>query len=239
VPAEVLAKVLADATAQEPMALARVELGDALTAALRRAILVGDYLPGQRLVESDLAERFGTSRGPVRDALAALQARGLVTTAVRGGAYVTDMLAPDIDELYSLRGALESFALEWAVPRASDEDHARIRSALDALAEVELDGASDELAAADMALHRALVTTACHDRLLSVWESLADQTMLVLRTLPQRRPDIQSSTGQHLALVDAVVARDLPAAQAVLAEHLMAARQALRGGLEDAGTPTP
>jgi GntR family transcriptional regulator of gluconate operon len=228
--------VTGQSEAGDAVPLVRVELGDALTDALRRAILSGAYAPGQRLVESELAERFGTSRGPVRDALAALEVRGLVRPEGRSGVHVARMGASDVDELYSLRGALESLALAWAVPRASEQDRELIRSALETLARVEIDGAGDELAAADMALHRALVVAAGHARLLTAWEALADQTMLVLRTLPTVRPDVQSASGRHRALVDAVLAGDLAVAQEVLDEHLEEARQAIRSGLDAAQT---
>lgn len=211
--------------------LARVELGDAVTAALRRAILDGDYAPGERLVEADLARRFGTSRGPVRDALATLVGRGLVASAPRGGTTVTRMTAVDVDELYALRAALETLAVEWAVARSGPAEHEVLAAALARLGDVEGHGDGAALAEADVALHRAIVAASGHARLLAAWEALGDQTLLVLRTLPAVRPDVQSAHGHHGALVRAVLAGDVQRALAVLAEHLDEARRSIRAQL--------
>lgn len=206
----------------------RVELRDTVTLAIRDMILSGEVEPGERLVETELADRFGTSRGPVRDGLANLARTGLVTIRNRRGSFVTTFDVDDVDELYSLRISLEVLAVERAATRRSDADLERMRSALtgikDAFAADDLSGVAE----ADMALHRAIVTAAAHNRLADAWEHLADQTMLMMRHLTTTRPEIQRSDGEHLRLIDAIEAGDSEGSRTALEAHLGEARVSMR-----------
>ncbi|MGI5285712.1 GntR family transcriptional regulator [Nonomuraea polychroma] len=110
-------------------------LGDQLLAQLRSLIVRGELSVGTHLVEGRIAERFGVSRGPVRDALRQLEIEGLVETRERG-VFVRGLSDHDLVELYSLPGALEGLAIQEAIARldAADrdlvpvaEDHAYLR----------------------------------------------------------------------------------------------------------------
>src|SRR5262245_18332299 len=81
-----------------------------LKEALLRRILGGHYDPGERLVELRIAEEFGTSQGPVREALRVLEATGLVTYIPRRGTYVSEVMGEGPREIYTVRGALEELA---------------------------------------------------------------------------------------------------------------------------------
>jgi DNA-binding GntR family transcriptional regulator len=93
--------------------------GSAL-ASLREAILSGEIAPGAKLVQEDLARRYNMSRIPLREALRTLEAEGLVEAAPYKGARVRPLEAKDIDDLYTLRGALESLAVRTAANRYAD-----------------------------------------------------------------------------------------------------------------------
>ena len=81
-----------------------------LKEALLRRILGGHYDAGERLVELRIAEEFGTSQGPVREALRELEATGLVTNIPRRGTYVSEVMGEGLREIYTVRGALEEQA---------------------------------------------------------------------------------------------------------------------------------
>src|SRR3954447_19272400 len=82
---------------------------------LRREILAGSLVPGERLVEEQVTRRFGISRAPLREALRLLGQQGLVEHLPRRGVRVVELSPRDIDELFSLRDALEQFALQSAL----------------------------------------------------------------------------------------------------------------------------
>ena len=176
------------------------------------------------MVETELAEQFGTSRGRIRDALADLERTGLVELRPRKGSFVRTLAAADVDEVYSLRITLESMAVRRAVDAGASVD----RALLDDLGAAHADRADGlAIALADMALHRAVVVAAGHARLLAAWDSLADQTLLMMATLPSIAPDLQGPLGAHAAIVDALAAGDADGAIAALVEHLTEARDAM------------
>ncbi len=208
-------------------AVQRIELGDAVTNALRDLIFDGTFSPGERLVETELAERFGTSRGPVRDALAELEQSGLVQSINRRGSFVATMTPVDIDELYTLRGSLEALAVERAIDRVGPEEVRRLDGLLAELAAALDSGDRRAVAAADMAFHRSIVELADHRRLLAAWEGLADQTRLVMLELSAVSPETQADVGGHREMLDALAGDEPQLAAAAVRRHLEAARRVM------------
>ena len=202
------------------------DLGTAVRAALRESIISGELAPGDRLVETELAERFDVSRGPIRDALTELERSGLVEMRPRKGSFVRSLSAEDIREIYSLRTALEALALRLAAE--SGADTRAMREHLEAL-EGALDSgdAHGNIAESDMALHRSFIEASGHRRLREAWEALSDQTMLMMSTLPTLDPSIQGPMGVHRAIVEAIEAGDPDGAVAALHQHLDDARHVM------------
>src|SRR5690349_11978372 len=87
-----------------------------IATAIRNAILKGELRPGERLIEGELAERLGVSRAPLREALKQLIAEGLLVNVSRRGTTVIELTEKDIREIFSLRMALESLAVELITP---------------------------------------------------------------------------------------------------------------------------
>ncbi len=113
-------------------ALARVgaihqSLRDVIESELRRGILAGVYVPGERLVEDKLAERYGVSRNPVREALRVLQSEGLVEVTPRKGATVTRLSHAEAREIIELRASLEGLCARLAARRRSNPLSTQIR----------------------------------------------------------------------------------------------------------------
>jgi DNA-binding GntR family transcriptional regulator len=85
---------------------------------LRRRILTGDFKPGQKINESEIAARFGISRSPIREAFRVLERDGLITTLPRKGSYITDISVQDLKELFEIRRILELYAIDCIKKRA-------------------------------------------------------------------------------------------------------------------------
>jgi len=225
---------LADSdTGTDPLLVRPMDLGHAVTAAIRELIMTGAVAPGERLVETELSARFGTSRGPVRDAFKELEQSGLVVSIPRRGTFVATMTANDIHEIYTLRLALEKLAIRRTALVATDENVAEMRAAIDRLKIAQQSGNRRSGAEADIAIHRLIVRTAGHDRLTEAWERLADQTLLLMAELMDLLLDVQHAAGEHDTLVNAIAAHDVDAAQSALSEHLTAASEAM---IENAST---
>src|SRR3954469_1155454 len=134
---------------------------------LRADILSGALAPGERLIEEQLTRRFGTSRAPLREALRLLGQQGLVEHLPRRGVRVVELSPRDIDELFSLRDALEQFALRSALTAGpSAEALARVRLAVEGMERT----SGDEQAVAHRDFHLALAGLADHVQLQRIYE---------------------------------------------------------------------
>ncbi|MEK7278368.1 MAG: GntR family transcriptional regulator, partial [Chloroflexota bacterium] len=91
-------------------------LRDHVAENIRRAIEAGVLKPRDRLVEAEIAAQMGISRAPVREAIRLLEQEGFVTTTPRKGTFIVELERQDIEEIYSLRSALEGLAVKMAMP---------------------------------------------------------------------------------------------------------------------------
>jgi DNA-binding GntR family transcriptional regulator len=141
---------------------------------LRDEILDGRLPAGSRLRETDLAERFGVSRGPIRDALRELARTGLVEDLPRRGTFVCRLTEEDLTEVYVLRRAIEEAAVRLAIARATDAD---LDGMFEILAAAEAAYEEDDLPAAweaDMAFHRTYCDLSGNRRLRSLTNRISD-----------------------------------------------------------------
>ena len=93
-----------------------------IAASLREAVLSGEYAPGSRLLQEEVAEQFGSSRLPVREALRMLEAEGLVTLVAHTGAWVSRLSLEECEELYQIRERVEPLLLRYSIPALTRED---------------------------------------------------------------------------------------------------------------------
>ena len=105
-------------------------LPSAVQAEIERLILCGDLPVGQRINEVALAERFGTSRGPVREALRALEECGIVRAERNRGVFVREVTLVEADEVYDLREVLDEFIGRRLAERIDDTSLQRLKSLL-------------------------------------------------------------------------------------------------------------
>ena len=179
--------------------------------AVREAILTNVFEPGARLRQEELADMFGTSRIPVREALRALEYEGLVRSEPHRGFTVTSLDADDVEEVYELRLLLEAEAVRLAIPLLTDEDLAE----LDAMFEVMNDSTDpDGQLAARERFYLRLFAVAGRPRLLSLIMRLRQEVARALRW-----PTIQYSPSHHAQFYEAVKAGDANAAVAQLDGH--------------------
>ena len=150
-------------------------LREAALAAIRQAILCGDLKPGQRLMESDIAEQMGMSRAPVREALRQLETEGLLVSEPHRGTFVAELSSTDLWEIYTLRAAIESLAVRIVTEKASAETLAQLQQAVADMAQAAREGNLVRLAALDMSFHEMLCRASGHSRLLDVWLSMTVQ----------------------------------------------------------------
>lgn len=184
---------------------------DLVLASMREAILSGALPPGTRLRQEKLAERFGTSRIPVREALRALEYEGLVSSSPYRGFTVTELDADDIEEVYDLRIVLESHAVRLAVPLITDED---LRILQDLYAQMVDASPGDAQLAARERFYIRLYSMTGRPRLVGLISRLRQE---VARSL--RWPTLQHAPTHHQAFFEAIRAGDADRAASQLASH--------------------
>ncbi|OLT08998.1 GntR family transcriptional regulator [Pseudonocardia sp. CNS-139] len=189
---------------------------------LRGEILSGALAPGERLVEEQLTRRFGTSRAPLREALRLLGQQGLVEHLPRRGVRVAELSDRDVDELFSLRGVLEEFAVRTALGGPNPPDVTALRDAVEEMERAAEAGEALAQAAAHRAFHLALVGLAGHAHLLRVYEPVLLQMQLYMATNLRREARDRSPRDgalRHRRLFEAVLSGNPEQVIAVLHHH--------------------
>jgi DNA-binding GntR family transcriptional regulator len=190
---------------------------DVIAETLREEILRGEVAPGQALRQEELAERFGVSRLPVRDALLRLEAQGLVHVYPNRGAFVIALSADEVTEIFEMRILLEGDIIERAVPRMTAEHWRRIDAAH---AEATRTAGGPEWVEGDWRFHRTLYEAAERPRQLATIENLRSTVARyssAYDALPTRTPEWLAD---HDAILEACRARAAVAAKQRLVQHL-------------------
>ncbi len=193
--------------------------------ALRRAILAGDFAPGERMRQEVIAERFGASRLPVREALRILQSDGLVSIVANAGARVSQLDAKECSESYEIRERIEPMLLRESMPGLGEDDVAAMRR----LAHEMHDGADVEtFLRLDREFHLMSYAKAETVLLSSLVERLWNTTQHYRRAftvLAWARADSREVVHyEHFLLVDAIERGDSEDAERVLAGHIRRTR---------------
>jgi DNA-binding GntR family transcriptional regulator len=200
-------------------------LADDVVDRLRDAIFHGSFKPGEALREEQLAAMLDVSRGPVREALVQLEREGLVLVRRHRGATVARLSRSDLEDVYSLRLALERLAIQRAARYATDQDFAAMEAVLAAFDVALSRGPSEkEVAELDVRFHDLIYQAARHQRLYDCWANLKSQIYIFLLSRNVADPDFRDITVKsHAALLEAIRTRDEARATTEIEGHLRGA----------------
>jgi DNA-binding GntR family transcriptional regulator len=212
-----------DPTAAErlrPLTGFRGSLGQRVYQTLRAAILSLDYKPGEILRKPDICDALGVSRSPVADAVARLQAEGLVDVVPQAGTFVARFSMQEIREGAFLREAIEVAAIERVAGRITEDQLQLLRRNLTVQAALVTDGDIPGFYAMDAAMHELLLSFTGFPKLAQVaetaWAHVNRARQLIL-PVPGR---VQATLAEHQAILAALEARDPEAARASVQAHL-------------------
>lgn len=195
---------------------------------LRSAILRGELVPRQRLIEADLCEQFGAGRFAVRAALQVLEGEGLVERLPNRGARIREISLAEAIEITEIRMVVEGLVAARAAERATADDAARLgKIGKDMRAAV---AAGESLVYSDLnvELHSALREIAQHDtanRIIALLHGQVVRQQFALSRVPGRSA---VSLGQHEDIIGAVQAGDAAAAEAAMRTHVVSVIDAMR-----------
>ncbi|MGW7790942.1 GntR family transcriptional regulator [Streptomyces tricolor] len=198
----------------EPLGAVR----ERVLASLREDIIAGRLGPGDRLVERELAERFGVSRVPVREAIRALVAEGFVLFESARRTVVRRLTPADVRELFELREALEVYAAGLAASRATPEALAELRDLLDQAARATQAEDAETITDINTRFHDRVLAMAGNGLLISVMEPVDGR----LRWLTRRNEEWPQLLTEHRALYEAIASGDPARARAHALDHVRA-----------------
>lgn len=198
--------------------------------AVREAIINADFKPGQPLIETELAEQLGTSRAPVREALQHLHAEGLVEIVPYHGARVRALHRRDIEELYSLRTVLETFAARLIIEHDGEraaESVADLRAVFIRMLAAAEAGDLDQVSRIDREFHDALIAGSGHKLLGETWSAVSLRVRHVMAQRNRLNSDICQIAYNHLPIIEAIETGDLSRVTVLLEKHIASARDLL------------
>ena len=187
---------------------------------LKKAIITGEIPAGERIVETEYADRLHISRTPLREALRKLERDGLVEYVMRRGVVVRAFTTEDVDQIYTIRNSLEMLTLPYIIENATAEDIAGLR---DRLAEMDrLQEVDDVEALSPLAreFHTSLTAISRKNRILRVIEGQDEYirrfSAMAIRQENRRR----AAHTEHHRLVDYVEQKDLKHFTELMASHI-------------------
>jgi DNA-binding GntR family transcriptional regulator len=206
-------------------------------AAVRELILRGEFVPGDRLGEAELAERLGMSRTPIREALSRLAAEGLVETTPNRGSRVTSWTVEELADVFHLRSTIEPRLTSLAAAAATTAEIDELGAMAERMVVVGSPGPDqdlDSLVPLNRDFHERLVTIAAAPA-LAVALAGAVRAPIVLRNFHTYDvASLRRSLGHHLEIVAAMRAEDPEWAGAVMAAHIRNARAVMVRAARDA-----
>jgi DNA-binding GntR family transcriptional regulator len=198
--------------------VSRAPLREQVKELLIERILRGIYEPGDRIIETRIAQELGTSQAPIREALRELALLRLVESEPYRGTRVRAVSVEEMAEIYPVRAALEEVAGRAAATRL-DGDVAELERELEIMRVASREGDYHAQVEHDVAFHRLIVEAAGNATLLAVWSSLGIQTRTFL-TLVQTGIDPSELVEMHVPIIDALRQRDPELAGRVLRAHV-------------------
>jgi DNA-binding GntR family transcriptional regulator len=191
---------------------------------ITRMIEAGELLPGAWVNEAELAQRFGVSRGPVREACRGLEQVGLLRFVVNRGAFVREIDLNEAAELYDLRSALFALAGRLLAPIIDSKGLSQLDGLLAQMETAAAAGDLDAYYPLNLQFHRAILELAGNARLLSAYQNCVRELHLFRRSALVSKERMKSSNLEHKAIFKALKSRDAAKAFQLMQDHVLGAK---------------
>lgn len=195
-------------------------LREIVFATMREAIINGDFQPGQRLMEVQLAEQMGVSRTPVREAIRKLELEGLVVMVPRKGAYVAGLSSEDVREVVEIRCVLEGLAAKLAAYKAKPEHIERLNQVVDKFESAVKDRNVGDLIGFDSDFHDIIYEMAKNGKLMQMTNALREQVQRFRVAYFTQINNTEILLQEHKELLEAIAKKDGELARMVAEKHI-------------------
>lgn len=190
---------------------------------MRELIVSGKLKPGQRLVESHLAEGLDISRQPIREAFHILELEGLVTLVPRKGAWVSKISLNEVKEVYETRAMMESFSARLLIANMDEGNISQLESILAAIEQKVREENSSAVLRLNFEFHQKLIKMTKNQRLIQFYESIV-MLMKRYQSIGLAPPlSAKTSLEDHNEILAAIKSRDIETAEGLCREHVLRA----------------
>lgn len=193
---------------------------------IRTCLLNGEYAAGSRLSESELSEKCGVSRTPVREALRRLALEYFVRIEPNRGAFVIDWSREDIMDMFEMRSMMEGLAARKASERATDAQIRDMKHIIDRIDDVVQDAGAkmrDDFLALNREFHDAIFEASGSPRLTEIISRFVEQAVIVRTAAQYTISDIAHSNQQHKEILGAIINRNGILAETIMRSHILTA----------------
>jgi DNA-binding GntR family transcriptional regulator len=205
----------------------RSNLREQIKDVILQRIVAGEYSPGERLVETRIAQELGVSQAPVREALRDLEQLGCVVHEPFRGCSVRAFSAEELLEAFPVRAALEALAARLAAERISEDELLDLAELLERMRAAAQRGDAHDQSQANASFHATIVRAARNPTLERQWSFLEPFSRTYL-TVSQPGLDLLALSERHVPILEALRVRDGEAAAAAMHQHLMDAAELLK-----------
>lgn len=191
---------------------------------IERLIMTGELPVGSRINESELSQRFNTSRGPIREALRALEEAGLVRNEKNRGVFVREIAFEEADEIYELREALEEIIGRRVALAIAPDAVERLRAMVDAMRSAAQAKDVEQYAQLNLQFHEILLDTAGSKKLTETYKRLVKELHLFRMRALDSGGGLRVSADEHSDIVEAIASGNPDTAGRALRQHVAGSR---------------
>lgn len=203
----------------------RRSLGRSVYENLKQALVRGDLAPGSRVIESRVADAFGVSRTPVREAIHKLEREGMLRQDPKGGIFVIGLTRSDIEETFGIRSVLESYAARLASIHHLEKDIGPLEAKIAEYQYSLENGLMKDLPRVNTEFHDLLYSLSHSERLIRMINDLKDQIYRFREVILSIEEMARASNNDHRLMLEAIRARDADRVERLVKDHILRGRE--------------
>lgn len=200
-------------------------LTDEIADIIRERILRGEYKIGEKIKENQLATELRVSRTPIREAFKQLESEGLMEYIPNRGCFARGFTKQDLQDIYSVRKALEQLAVEWAVERITDEEIDTLKSQMDLMEFYIKRGDAKKVLELNNEFHQIIYGSTRSRFLAQVLRSYQDYVIQTRKATVYGEENLKNILNEHKSILEAIDRRDAELAVTRMGEHLYNSRE--------------
>lgn len=187
---------------------------------LRDRILMGEYVIGEKIVENQIAAELCVSRTPIRDAFRQLEFEGLIDYVPHRGSYAKGFTKQDMEDIYSVRKALEQLAIEWAIKRIDDTEIAKLEEQMELMEFYTKRKDCEKVMDINVAFHEIIYSAARSRFLAQILKSYQDYVQQARRATVSDEANLPIIAAEHKDILKAIIHKDTEDAIHRIGYHL-------------------